>query len=623
LQVIGEEQQISLPANCLREPARIYLMSLYHEASGEPIGVNPTGPERHNSPEDRAARRDENLDRVSGASREERWFHSLVQYSSDIVAVLEADGTLRYISPSVERVLGYRPEDLVGKSAFDYIHPESNELVASSFAKTLEISGVRPPLEFLVRAGDDSWHDMEVICNNRFSDSEVQGMIVNARDITGRKRAEEQLRYQALHDLLTDLPNRRLFVDRLQHALRRTRRRPERRVAVLFMDLYNFKLVNDSVGHDTGDKLLVGVAERLRSLLRPEDMLARFGGDEFTVLIEDIEDPADAMRVAERIVEGFREHFVLNGQEFFAAASIGIAYGSASTTSPEKLLRNADAAMYRAKERGPLGYEVFDQSMYLQAVRRLKLENDIRRAFLAGEFVVHYQPIVDLRSDEVQGVEALVRWNHPERGLLNPEEFVPVAEEIGLIVPMGEAVMEEACRLAVRWQEEHPRLSPLLMNVNLSAKQLQRPDLITTVEGVLQRTGLDPSLLTLDITETVYVRVLEGNTAALNDLRRLGVKISIDDFGVGYSSLAYLKRLPADILKLDKTFVEGLGEDLEDTAIVRMVIDLARTLGIEVIAEGVHSEAATILKEMGCNLAQGFFFAEPLPPEEVPRLLVA
>jgi EAL domain-containing protein (putative c-di-GMP-specific phosphodiesterase class I) len=242
---------------------------------------------------------------------------------------------------------------------------------------------------------------------------------------------------------------------------------------------------------------------------------------------------------------------------------------------------------------------------------------------LAGEFVVHYQPIVDLRSDKVQGVEALVRWKHPQRGLLKPEEFVPVAEEIGLIVPMGEAVLEEACRWAVRWQEEHPRLSSLLMNVNLSARQLQRPDLATTVKGVLQRTGLDPACLTLDITETVYVKVLEGNTAALNDLKQLGVKISIDDFGVGYSSLSYLKRLPADILKLDKSFVEGLGEDPEDTAIVQMVIDLARTLGIEVIAEGVDSEAVSILKEMGCGLAQGFFFAEPLPPEEVPRFLAA
>jgi diguanylate cyclase (GGDEF)-like protein/PAS domain S-box-containing protein len=580
-------------------------------------------PDRLNSSEDRAARRDENPDRVSGTSREERWYHSLVQYSSDIVAVLEDDGTLRYISPSVERVLGHRPEELIGKSAFDYVHPENIEFVSSSFAKALKISGVRPPMEFRVRAGDGSWRHVEVICNNLFSDSNVQGMIVNARDVTERKRAEEQLRYQALHDLLTDLPNRRLFVDRLQQALRRTSRQPERQVAVLFMDLYNFKVLNDSVGHETGDKLLVAVAKRLRGLMRPEDTFARFGGDEYTVLIEDIEDPADAMRVADRIVEGFRKPFVLDGQEFFAAASIGIAYGSDSTTSPEEVLGNADAAMYRAKEGGALGYEVFDESMHVQALERLELENDLRRALEAQEFVVHYQPIVDLRSGEVQGVEALVRWNHPERGLLNPEEFVPVAEEIGLIVSMGDVVLEEACRWAVRWQEEHPSLSSLLMNVNLSARQLQRPDLITTVEGVLQRTGLDPTCLTLDVTETVYVKVLEGNTAALNELRQLGVKISIDDFGVGYSSLAYLKRLPADILKLDKSFVEGLGEDLEDTAIIQMVIGLARTLGIEVIAEGVNGEAVTILKEMGCNLAQGFFFSEPLPPEEVPRLLAA
>jgi diguanylate cyclase (GGDEF)-like protein/PAS domain S-box-containing protein len=585
--------------------------------------MNPSGPEQHNSPEAGAAPRDEYRVRASGASREERLYHSLVQYSSDIVAILEADGSIRYVSPSVERMLGYRPEDLVGKGAFDYVHPENIEFVSSSFAKAQEISGVRPPMEFRVRAGDDSWRHVEVICNNRFSDSDVQGMIVNARDVTGRKRAEEQLRYQALHDPLTELPNRRLFVDRLQHALRRTRRRPERQAAVLFMDLYNFKVINDSVGHETGDKLLVAVAERLRNLLRPNDTLARFGGDEFTVLIEDTEDPVDAVRVAERIVDGFREPFVLDGQEFFAAASIGIASGSASTTNAEEVLRNADVAMYRAKDRSPLGYEVFDRSMYLQAVRRLELENDIRRAFLAGEFVVHYQPIVDLRSDEVLGVEALLRWNHPERGLLNPDEFVPVAEEIGLIVPMGEAVLEEACHWGVRWQEEHPRLSPLLMNVNVSAKQLERPDLINTVEGVLQRTGLDPACLTLDITETAYVKVLEGNTAALNDLRRLGVKISIDDFGVGYSSLSYLKRLPADILKLDKSFVENLGEDPKDTAIIQMVIGLARTLGIEIIAEGVHNEAVTILKEMGCNLAQGFFFSEPLRPEDVPGFLAA
>jgi diguanylate cyclase (GGDEF)-like protein/PAS domain S-box-containing protein len=277
----------------------------------------------------------------------------LVQNSSDIMAILEDDGTLRYLSPSVERVLGYRPEDLLGKRAFDYVHPDNIEFVSSSFAKVVKISGVRPPMELRVRAGDGSWRHVEVICNNRFYDPDVQGMIVNARDVTERKRAEEQLRYQALHDLLTDLPNRRLFVDRLQQALRRTRRRPEHKAAVLFMDLDNFKVINDSVGHKTGDKLLVAVAERLRSLLRPEDTLARFGGDEFTVLIEDIEDPADAVRVAERIVEGFREQLVLDSRDFFVSASIGIALSTASTTNPEELLAKADMAMYRAKERGP------------------------------------------------------------------------------------------------------------------------------------------------------------------------------------------------------------------------------------------------------------------------------
>jgi diguanylate cyclase (GGDEF)-like protein/PAS domain S-box-containing protein len=583
--------------------------------------MNPREPGPHSSLEDRAVRRDENPVRLGRALREERLFHSLVQNSSDIVAILEDDGTLRYVSPAVERVLGHRPEDLVGKSAFDYVHPENIEFVSSLFGKVLKKSGVRPPMELLVRAGDGSWRHVEVVCNNRYSDSDVQGIIVNVRDVTERKRAEEQLRYQALHDLLTELPNRRLFVDRLQQALMRTRRRPERKAAVLFMDLHNFKVVNDSVGHEAGDKLLVAVAERLRSLLRPEDTFARFGGDEFTVLIEDVEYPADAVRVAKRIVESFRERFVLNDQEFFAAASIGIALSSASTTGPDELLRNADLAMYRAKERGPLGYEVFDQSMYLQALERLELENDIRGALEGEEFVVHYQPIVHLQSGDVQGVEALVRWNHPKRGLLDPEEFVPVAEEIGLIVPMGEAVLEEACRWAVRWQEEYPRIPPLLMNVNLSAKQLQRPNLTTTVEGVLHRTGLDPARLALDITETVYIKALEGNTAALNDLRRLGMKISIDDFGVGYSSLAYLKRLPADTLKIDKSFVKGLGEDLEGTAIVRMIIELAHTLGIEVIAEGVDSDMESLLKEMDCDLAQGFFFSEPVSPEDVPRFL--
>jgi diguanylate cyclase (GGDEF)-like protein len=410
-------------------------------------------------------------------------------------------------------------------------------------------------------------------------------------------------------------------VDRLQQALRHTRRRRGSKVAILFMDLDNFKVVNDSLGHEVGNRLLVAVGKRLRGCLRPEDTLARFGGDEFTVLIEDIENPEEAVRAAERIMEALRGPFVLEGQELFLKFSIGIALGEARTKSPEDLLRDADTAMYRAKEEG-LGFRVFEPAMYEQALRRLKLENELRRAVEAEELVVHYQPIVDLQTDELRGVEALVRWQHPERGLLDPEEFVPGAEKSGLVVPMGERVLKEACYRAKEWQERHPHIPLLVMSVNLSARQLHRPDLVETVERVLQETGMEARSLSLDITETVYIKALEGHTAALDKLKRLGVSISIDDFGVGYSSLAYLKRLPADVLKIDKEFIAGLGEDVEDTAIVKMIIELAHTLGMEVIAEGVESEGqAEQLKEMGCDRGQGFYFAKPLSPEAASEFL--
>jgi diguanylate cyclase (GGDEF)-like protein len=393
---------------------------------------------------------------------------------------------------------------------------------------------------------------------------------------------------------------------------------------VLFMDLDNFKAINDSLKHEVGDRILVAVSERLQVSIRPEDTLARFGGDEFAMLLEQVEDPDDAVRVAERITEELREPFVLDGRELFIRISIGVAIGESRTKSAEDLIRDADTAMYRAKE-SATGYMVFDPQMYLQAIERLELENDLRRAIEKKEeeeFTLHYQPIVDLRSGEVSRVESLLRWNHSERGLLNPAEFLAVVEESGLIIPMGEQVLEEACRQAKEWQEEHPGIAPLLMSVNLSARQLRRPGLATTIEEILQRTGLEARCLSLDITETVYIKALEGNTGALDHLKKLGVKISIDDFGVGYSSLAYLKRLPADVLKIDKSFVKGLGEDIEDTAIVGMVIELAHTLGMEVIAEGVESsEQAALLEELGCDMAQGFNFAEPLPAEEASAFL--
>jgi diguanylate cyclase (GGDEF)-like protein len=433
-------------------------------------------------------------------------------------------------------------------------------------------------------------------------------------DLTERKALEERLHYQALHDPLTDLPNRRLFMDRLGQALRRTMRW-HHQVAVLFMDLDGFKVVNDSLGHEVGDLLLTVVAQRLRRCLRPEDTLARFGGDEFVVLIEALDDLAQAVQVAERITEELRKPFIMEGRDLYVLASIGISLGDARTHHTDDLLREADTAMYRAKDEGG-DFRVFNPAMYERAFTRWEVENDLRRAIEQEEFVIHYQSMVDLHTGELWGMEALVRWDHPERGLLEPSEFVPVAEQSGLVIPMGEQVLREACFRAKEWQEESSRIPPLVMSVNLSASQLSHLDLADTVERVLGETGLEGSRLILDVTETVYVKVLAGNTAMLDRLRDLGVRFSIDDFGTGYSSLSYLKRLPADAIKIDQSFVKGLGKVVEDTAVVRMIIELAHTLGLEVIAEGVETEEqATLLKEMGCHFAQGYHFSKPLPPE--------
>jgi diguanylate cyclase (GGDEF)-like protein/PAS domain S-box-containing protein len=526
-------------------------------------------------------------------------------------------------SDEVYRIYGFAPQEFVPslRHFMEVVHPDDRGLIEGVIDGAL--NGQRPyDLEHrIIRPdGEVRWvHRRAEVVRGEAGDA--LRMVGTVHDITERKALEERLEYQAFHDLLTDLPNRRLFVDRLGQALRRTRRRGKRRVAVLFMDIDDFKAINDSLGHEAGDLLLVVVAERLRSCLRPEDTLARFGGDEFVVLIEDVEAPEDAVRVTERMVESLGEPFVVEGRELFLRTSIGVALGTTRQKSPEDLLRDADTAMYEAKEQES-DYRMFEPAMYERAVGRLELENELRRAIEAEEFVVHYQPIMSLKTGEMWGVEALVRWSHPERGLLDPWEFMAVAEQSGIVVPMGEGVLEEACGQAKEWQEEHPRIPALVMSVNLSAKQLQRPDIAQIVEKVLKKSGLESRYLRLDITETVYIKALEGNTKALDELQHLGVCISIDDFGTGYSSLAYLKRLPAYALKIDRSFVKGLGEDLEDTAIVGMVKELAHTLGMDAIAEGVESEGqATLLREMGCDMAQGYYFSKPLPPEEIPALL--
>jgi diguanylate cyclase (GGDEF)-like protein/PAS domain S-box-containing protein len=556
---------------------------------------------------------------------DEQRFRALLDNSYDVITVLDSHGSILYQSPSVRRVLGDDPEEKIGKSVFEpgRVHREDLEKVRQAFAEVMANPGVPRTVDYRIRHADGSWRYIDSVAVNLLNDPSVAGVVVNYRDVTERKKVEKRLEHQAFHDALTDLPNRQLLLDRLGHALRRTRRRRGRRVAALLMDLDNFKSINDSLGHEVGDLLLVVVAERLKRLLRPEDTLARFGGDEFVVLLEHVEGADVPVRVAERIIEELRDPFVLEGREVYTRASIGIAIGEARTKDPGDLLRNADTAMYLAKDEGS-GYKVFDTAMGHRAIDRLEAENDLRRAVEQEEFVVHYQPIVSLQTGEIFAVEALVRWEHPERGLLNPDEFVSLAEDSDLVVPMGEQVLRAACFRAKEWQEAHPRTPPLVMSVNLSARQLSRPDLAETVEGILKETELEGSCLTLDVTETVYVRTLAGNTATLDRLRDLEARIFIDDFGVGYSSLAYLKRLPADALKIDRSFVKGLGGDVEDTAIVHMIIELAHTLGLEVIAEEVETnEQVALLKEMGCNMAQGYHFTKPLPPEEIPALLTS
>jgi diguanylate cyclase (GGDEF)-like protein/PAS domain S-box-containing protein len=572
--------------------------------------------------------------------KNEERFRSLSENAFDIVAIINREGKLTYLSTSVESILGFPPSFAKNKDFLTLVHPEDAALAESWIDDVVQSSGKPVPVELRLKHAKNSWIQAEAVARNLLGDPNIQGLVVNCRDISARKSAEERLTHNAFHDVLTNLPNRALFLDRLRRAFYHAKRHPDYKFAVLFIDLDNFKIVNDSLGHTVGDQLIGAVADRLVHALRHEegisrsavrigpdrppgdDTLARFGGDEFTVLLVDIEHPRNALRVGTRIHEFMSAPFVLGGQEVYATASIGIATNDTPGNQPEDLLRAADTAMYRAKVSGKGRCEVFNTEMHSLAVNRLKLESDLRRAIERGEFSLNYQPIISLSANRIVGFEALIRWNRPQIGVIFPAEFIATAEETGMIIPIGQWVLREACERARAWNAAHPNSPPVTMSVNISFKQFAQPDLVIQIRRALQESGLDPALLKLEITESLAMSDAERSETILWLLKGLGIGLSIDDFGTGYSSLSYLRRFPVNTLKIDRSFIAGIGNDTEGAEIVRTIVTLSHNLGLDVVAEGVETaEHAAMLKEFGCDFAQGYFYYRPLEQVAAEALL--
>jgi diguanylate cyclase (GGDEF)-like protein/PAS domain S-box-containing protein len=562
------------------------------------------------------------LEKTQRARRQtEERFRSLVLNTSDVITILTAEGAIDFHSPSAGRIWGYSADALRSANLLGLVHPDDVEVARGLIAQAVSRPRLSMAAELRLKLADESWCYFEVVATNLLRDPRVSGIVTTFRDITERKELEQALHYRAFHDSLTDLPNRTMFVDRIEAAMARAASRGTT-VAVMFLDLDNFKVVNDSLGHAVGDQLLVALTDRIKGCLRLEDTLARLSGDEFAILFEEIWGEDDAVRLAERIQEQLQNPFSLDHRELYVAASIGIVVSGPTHTTPGDLLRDADLAMYRAKANGKGRCEVFNHTMNVHFTERLALESNMRRSIERGELRVHYQPIVRLDDESVVGFEALVRWEHPQRGLIPPAEFIPIAEETGMIVPLGAWVLEEACRQVQQWQDQRCRGRALLLSVNVSARQFQSPDLVDTVAEVLQRTGFNPTSLKLELTESVMMRDVERTTQRLHELKALSIQLVIDDFGTGYSSLAYLRQFPITVLKIDRTFVNRLGTDPQDDAIVRSIVTLSRDLGMEVVAEGIETPAQLeTLRALGCDYGQGYYFSRPLPSAQAEELV--
>ena len=550
---------------------------------------------------------------VAELQESESRFRSAFDHSAVGMALVDIEGRWLQVNQALCQITGYNESELKGKYFQELVHENDLEGAQLQLHQLLagDIQTFQMEQRYLHQNGQPIWVIWSVSLARDLATKETR-LIFQLQDISERKRAEAQLLHDAFHDSLTGLPNRALFLDHLRLAMERRKRYPHRQFAVLLLDFDRFKIINDSLGHLAGDELLIAIAQRIVRCVSFGDTVARLGGDEFMILVEEMQHVGESIEIANRIHRALEEAFIINGNEVFISVSIGIADSSMGYEQPEDMLRDADTAMYRAKARGAKCHEVFDKNMHSQVASRLQLESELRRAIERQEFFLVYQPIVDLDSQRLAGFEALVRWKHPERGFVSPAQFIPLAEETGLIIQIGHWVLQEACRQTREWQELYPQSFPLQMSVNLSSRQFTQPHLIQEIKGILDATALDAKYLKLELTESAVMDNVEAAIKQLSEIRGLGIELSIDDFGTGYSSLSYLHRFPLNTLKVDRSFVISMNEK-ENVEIVRTIIALAGSLGMKVIAEGVETvEQLHQLQQLHCDYGQGYYFSKPV-----------